>query len=103
MAVSNEDIVNFLVANPGMTDAQIVAAMEQYGVSPAQMASAVGLPVGEVTARVAATVPQGQSVTLGDTRITPQYQVIGSGMDQQVGGIENIYLEKTTGDVRAGP
>ena len=99
MAVTNQQILDFLIANPGMSDAQIVAAMEQYGVSPAQMASAVGLPEGEVISRVAAVVPEGQSITLGDTRIAPQYQVIGSGEDRQVGGIENITVEKTTGDV----
>jgi len=99
MAVTSQQIIDFLLANPGMSDAQIVAAMEQYGVSPAQMATAVGLPEGEVVSRVAATVPAGSSVTLGDTRVTPQYQTTGSGMDQQIGGLENIYVEKTTGDV----
>ena len=43
MAVSSEQIVDFLVSNPGMSDAQIVSAMETYGISPAQMAQAVGL------------------------------------------------------------
>ena len=99
MAVTNQQILDFLIANPGMSDAQIVAAMEQYGVSPAQMAQAVGLPEGEVISRVAATIPEGMSVTLGDTNIAPQYQVIGSGEDRQVLGIENIYTMKTTGDV----
>jgi len=99
MAVTSQQIVDFLLANPGMSDAQIVAAMEQYGVSPAQMATAVGLPEGEVVSRVAATIPEGMSVTLGDTRIAPQYEVRGSGEDRQVVGIENIYVEKTTGDV----
>ena len=100
MAVTSQQIIDFLLANPGMSDAQIVAAMEQYGVSPAQMAQAVGLPEGEVTARVAATVPPGQSVTLGDTRVSPQYQTTGSGMDQQIGGLENVYVEKVpTSDV----
>jgi hypothetical protein len=99
MAVTSQQIIDFLLANPGMSDAQIVAAMEQYGISPTQMAQAVGLPEGEVVSRVAATVPAGSSVTLGDTRVTPQYQTTGSGMDQQIGGLENIYLEKTTGDV----
>jgi len=99
MAVTSRQIIDFLLANPGMSDAQIVAAMEQYGVSPAQMAQAVGLPEGEVVSRVAATVPEGMSVTLGDTRIAPQYEVRGSGEDRQVVGIENIYVEKTTGDV----
>ena len=94
MAVTNQQILDFLTANPGMSDAQIVAAMEQYGVSPAQMAQAVGVSEGEVAARVAATVPQGQSVTLGDTIVQPNYQVIGSGEDQQIGGIENVYTYK---------
>ena len=99
MAVTSAQIVDFLLANPGMTDAQIVSAMEQYGVSPDQMAAAVNLPVGEVVSRVAATVPEGMSVTLGDTRIAPQYEVRGSGEDRQVVGIENITVEKTTGDI----
>ena len=58
MAVTSQQIIDFLLANPGMSDAQIVAAMEQYGVSPAQMATAVGLPEGEVVSRVAATIPE---------------------------------------------
>lgn len=101
MAVTSQQIIDFLLANPGMSDAQIVAAMEQYGVSPAQMATAVGLPEGEVTARVAATVAPGQSVTLGDTIVQPQYSVTGSGMDQQVGGIENV-LSYKVGENKVG-
>jgi hypothetical protein len=84
-----------------MSDAQIVAAMEQYGVSPAQMATAVGLPEGEVAARAAAVIPNGQTITLGDTVVQPVYQVSGSGMDQQVGGLENVITYKAT-DNRAG-
>ena len=99
MAVTSQQIVDFLTSNPGMSDAQIVAAMEQYGVSPAQMASAVGVSEGEVAARVAATVPQGSSITLGDTRIVPEYRVTGSGETQEIGGLQNVYTSKTTGDV----
>jgi hypothetical protein len=43
------------------------------------------------------------SVTLGDTRIAPQYEVRGSGEDRQVVGIENITVEKTTGDINYKP
>ena len=99
MAYTSQQIVEFLLKNPDMTDDQIVKAMETYGISPAQMATAVGLKEGEVVSRVAATIPEGQSVTLGDTRIAPQYEVRGSGEDRQVVGLENIYVEKTTGDV----
>jgi hypothetical protein len=68
--------------------------METYGVSPAQMAQAVGLSEGEVVARVAATVPPNQTITLGDTIVQPQYQVTGSGENQQIGGIENVLSYK---------
>jgi hypothetical protein len=101
MAISNQQIIDFLLANPGMTDDQIVTAMETYGISPAQMAQAVGLDEGAVAARAAATVPQGQTITLGDTIVQPVYQTTGSGMDQQVGGIENVITYKAT-DNRAG-
>lgn len=99
MAVTNQQIFDYLLANPGLSDAQLAADMATYGISPAQMAAATGTKESEIIARAAATVSPGSSVTLGDTRITPQYQTTGSGMDQQVGGLENIYLEKTTGDV----
>jgi len=99
MAVTNQELFNIFLANPNMSDAQIVSLMETRGISPEQISSTFGLPVGEVVSRVAATVPPGMSVTLGDTRIAPQYQTTGSGMDQQIGGIENVYVEKTTGDV----
>jgi len=101
MAVTSQQIIDFLLANPGMSDAQIVAAMEQYGISPAQMATAVGLQEGEITARVAATVPPNQTITLGDTIVQPQYQVTGSGENQQIGGIENV-LSYKTGENKVG-
>lgn len=98
-AVSDKQIVDFLVSNPTLTDADLVKVMETAKISPAQIAKATGVDEGTVVARVAAVVPEGMSVTLGDTNIAPQYQVIGSGEDRQVLGIENIYTMKTTGDV----
>ena len=61
MAITSRQIIDFLLKNPDMTDDQIVKAMETYGVSPAQMAAAVGIPEGEVVSRVGATVPEGQA------------------------------------------
>ena len=101
MAYTSQEIVDFLLRNPGMTDEQIVKAMETYGVSPAQMAQAVGLSEGEVASRAAATVPQGQTITLGDTVVQPVYQVTGSGESEQVGGLENVITYKAT-DNKAG-
>jgi hypothetical protein len=85
-----------------MSDAQIVTAMEQYGVSPAQLAQAVGLNEGEVASRVAATIPQGQSITLGDTIVQPQYQVIGDGENQQIGALENVITYKASENQAGG-
>ena len=97
--VTNEQILTFLKDNPNLTDEQIVSSMKTYGISPSQMAGAVGLNEGEIASRVAATVPPGSSIILGDTIIVPQYQTTGSGMDQQVGALETFYTSKTTGDV----
>ena len=98
-SVSSQQILDFLTANPNLTDAQIVSAMETYGVSPAQMAQAVGLPEGQVVSRVAAVIPEGNAKLLGDTWVQPVYQVTGSGEDRQVGGIESVSVYKTTGGI----
>lgn len=94
MAVSNADIVAYLNANPGMTDAEIASAMQTAGVSPEQLASAVGIPVGDVTARLAAVIPQNQATLFGDTYVQPIYTQLGSGMDAQQGPLENVVTYK---------
>lgn len=51
---TDEDILNiqnFLRANPGMSDAEIVSNMLTYGVGPAAMARATGLAMDEVQRR----------------------------------------------------
>lgn len=96
MAVTSEDILGWLKSNPTATDADIAKAMEIAGVSPAQMAKAVGVSEGEVAARVAATLPPNQAVLLGDTYVQPVYQSFGSGQDQQIGGLENVLTYKAS-------
>ena len=87
-----------LTAIPNVTDQQIVAAMKVANVSPKNLADGLGISEGEVAARVAATIPNGQSVTLGDTVIVPQYRVTGSGETQEVGALETFFTSKTNGD-----
>jgi hypothetical protein len=102
MAVTNQELFNIFLANPNMSDAQIVSLMEQRGISPSQVSQTFGIPEGQVSARVAATVPNGQTVTLGDTIVQPVYQVSGSGMDQQIGGLENVISYKASDNKTGG-
>jgi hypothetical protein len=96
IGLTDRQVIDKLSANPNMNDAEIVDFMQANGVTPTQMASIAQVPVGQVIARVAATVPPGQTVTLGDTIVQPQYQTIGSGQDQQIGGLENVLTYKTS-------
>ena len=49
--VTTLQILDYLKASPGLSDAQIASSMKTYGISPAQMAEAVGLPVSEIQQR----------------------------------------------------
>jgi len=98
IGLTDQQVKDNLLAKPNMNDSQMVQFMQANGVSPSQMSAVVGIPEGQIAARVAATIPPGSSATLGDTVIVPQYQTIGSGMDQQIGGLEGFATSKTNGD-----
>jgi hypothetical protein len=51
MAVSAEEIRAFLAANPNMSDTDIAAYMQMYGVSPGQLVQATGLSPTDVLQR----------------------------------------------------
>ena len=51
---SVNDVRSFLQQNPGMTDGEIFAAMNQYNVTPERMAEATGLTADQVNARISA-------------------------------------------------
>ena len=55
--VADQAVTSWLQSNPGATDATIAAAMQQYGVDPAQMARVTGLDTGAVQARYNAALP----------------------------------------------
>lgn len=50
-------IQDYLSANPGLSDAQLASAMNQYGVSTNLMSQATGVPLQEVNTRYAAAAP----------------------------------------------
>ena len=100
-----EQMVDLLIKNPNLTDAELVKAMETYKVSPADIAKATVSDEGKIAARVAATLPPNQAVLLGDTYVQAVNTVTGSGEDQQVGGIEKVVTykageNKVGGDVK---
>ena len=101
MAVSNQDIINWLTANPTASDAEIASVMQTAGVSPEQLSSATGTPVGEITSRLAQTLPTNQATLFGDTYVQPIYSQTGSGMDAQQGPLENVVTYKA-GDNKVG-
>lgn len=63
MAVTTQEIQNWFAANPGATDAQIRAAMDQYGVSTSQLSSAMGFNPTEVQQRYDAVGAPTQQLT----------------------------------------
>jgi hypothetical protein len=99
MAVTNKEIVDFLILNPGISDADIFAAMRKNGISPNQLSTATGLPLKDVIARLSPILPQNEAVLLGDTWVQAQYRTTGSGETQEIGPLEQIYLSKTTGGI----
>jgi hypothetical protein len=94
MAATSKQIVDFLLANPNMSDADIAQTMATFGVSPADMAKATGVDEGIIAARVAYTLPPNQAVLLGDTYVQAINETTGSGQEQQVGGLQNVITYK---------
>lgn len=99
MAVTNQELFNIFLANPNMSDAQIVSLMEQRGISPEQVSQTFGIPVGEIVSRAGSVIPPNEAKLLGDTWVQPNYQTVGSGENQQIGGLEGVSVYKTAGGV----
>jgi hypothetical protein len=98
IGLTDQQVVSKLLANPNMNDSQIVQLMKSNGISPSQMSRVANIPEGQISARVAATIPQGSSATLGDTVIVPQYRTTGSGETQEIGALEGFATSKSNGD-----
>ena len=63
--VADWQVQQFLRDNPNLSDAQVLDAMVQYGVTPAQMARATGVDINTITPRIAAV--EAQRATAADT------------------------------------
>jgi hypothetical protein len=96
---TDQQVKDYFLSNPNLTDAQIFDAMKTFGVSPYQIATATGTPLKNIMARIAPLIPYGSSAMLGDVVVTPQYQLIGEGQDQQVGPLQALIVSKSNGDI----
>jgi hypothetical protein len=76
VGVTDQQIRDFLATNPNQR--QLASAMQTYGVAPEQVFNAAG-------------VGQGQTLNVGGTIYQPQYQTTGSGEDQQIGPLQNVF------------
>ena len=100
MAVTNQQVIDFLLANPGISDEKIFEAMKTAGVPPSQMAAIAAVPVGDIIARLAPFLPRDQAVLLGDTWVQGNYRYMQSGEDNQLGPLESINIYKTKGGLK---
>lgn len=74
MAVTNQEITNWLAANPNASDKLIRAAMDEYGVSTNQMASATGLGLDAVQRRYdAAGAPKQPAFNPAETKFSDPF------------------------------
>jgi len=73
-AITTTDIQNWLAANPGLSDAQIASAMDQYGVSPAQVAAATGISPQVIQDRYTAKSTAIPTPTTSTATATPKTQ-----------------------------
>lgn len=99
-AVTDQQIQQYLSERPGLSDAQIASAMQQFNVSPAQMAAATGVSEAEVQSRFEAatkpatgapTAPTATTYTALQTAITPGMTPTAqqAGATQQA-GVTNV-------------
>lgn len=94
----------WLQATPNPTDTELRNAMGEFGVSPAQMAKATGLPEGNIVSRIAATLGPGETANLGGVFIQPVYSSRGDGETFEQGPLSEILVYKEgqqTGDTYA--
>ena len=84
--VSNQEVLDYLNANPGLTDYQIAAAMDKYDVDPSQMAQATGLGLDQVEKRYAAA-----SQPIGDNLVKDWLGKNAGASDQDIAFAMNQY------------
>ena len=99
MAVTAQQIFDFLLANPNISDAELAAVMDAYKVTPEQVAQATGTSVADAQQRYeAVTAPPPEPVY--EPVYTPTVihtargtVVEGDNIEQQIAGIPQVVYE----------
>lgn len=95
MAFSNEEVAAWLGSQPNLSDQQILSAMQQYGVSPAQMAEVTGLGLDAVNSRVEGVVNDvygnqfGRAASAADIANAWDFLNGGGQVDQGIRNLNN--------------
>jgi hypothetical protein len=91
MAVTNQQIFDFLVANPNISDAELAAVMQEFKVSPQQIAEATGTSATEAVKRFEAVIPPEPA-----QRVIPTARgtvIEGDDIDAQIAGVPQVVYE----------
>jgi len=70
MAATNQQVLDFLLSSPNLSDADIYSFMQEKGVSASQISNVTGVPISEISSRVEAIAPQnvlGGTILAGDS------------------------------------
>jgi hypothetical protein len=118
MAIRDQDIVDWFVANEGADDATIAKTMDQFKLTPADIARATGTDLNDVTARYQAVSPldsvatQDSGASSGSSGLTneqaqkliqDQYATIGrSGVGTGANEIDQVGLDAWTNALVSG-
>lgn len=95
MAFTDDQIVQWLTDNADLSDKEILSAMQNFQVTPEQVAAATGAPIGSINDRIGAVVNDAYASQLGAPASDAQYQaameyLFGGGFGGVEQGIRNI-------------
>jgi hypothetical protein len=95
-------VITQAAANPVVAQSlatQSVDSLIKAGnLNPTQIAAATGVPIGEVITQAAALAPFQGSTKVGDTYVSPNYEITQSGEEQIVGGLQSIGTSKVSSE-----
>jgi hypothetical protein len=94
MAIADQDIVNWFLANAGADDATIAATMDQFDLTPADIARATGSNIADVTSRYEAVAAPTSPIDYAAQQFAPD--VYSGGLSAVSGGGGSVLEDTAT-------